>query len=104
MSLTDRTPQWQVLSHDYVIWTIRDTCKTGLRRVIAARIRNVCMYTGGQKKRYRKILSCIACGSQTRAAQITTTRILSQASGFFLFADFVHQAPRLQNVFHPQIS
>ena len=26
------------------------------------------LYTDGQKKHYSKILSCIACGSQTRAA------------------------------------
>ena len=37
------------------------------------------MYTDGQKKRYDKILSCIAC----ELHKLTMTRILSQASVYF---------------------
>ena len=36
---------------------------------IICRIPVISIYTDEQKKRYSKMLSCIACGSQTRAAQ-----------------------------------
>ena len=41
-------------------------------------------YTDGQKKRYSKILSCIACGSQTRAAQAYRDQNLESSLGVIL--------------------
>ena len=41
------------------------------------------LYTDGQKKHHSQISSCIACVSQTPAAQVYLTRILRRASGLF---------------------
>ena len=46
------------------------------------------IYTDGQKKRYSKILSCIACGSQTRAAQAYHDQNLESSLGVILICLF----------------
>ena len=46
------------------------------------------MYTDGQKKRYSKILSCIACGSQTQAAQAYQDQNLESSLGAILICRF----------------
>ena len=45
-------------------------------------------YTDGQKKRYSKILSCSACGSQTRAAQAYHYQNLESSLGDILICRF----------------
>ena len=45
-------------------------------------------YTAMQKKRYSKILSCIACGSQTLAAQAYHDQNLESSLGVILICRF----------------
>ena len=46
------------------------------------------IYTEGQKKQYSKILSCIACGSQTQAAQAYHDQNLESSLGVILICWF----------------
>ena len=49
---------------------------------------NSAKYTGGQKKRYSRILSCITCGSQTRAAQAYHDQNFKPRLGVILICRF----------------